>query len=68
LPEGVLRQADAAGLGDAFEPRRDVDAVPQYVVALDQHIAEMDADAPFHAPVARDCRIPLRRQHLQRES
>src|SRR5712671_3270429 len=59
LPKRVLREADAAGLGNAFEPRCDVDPVAQDVVALDQHIAEMDADAPFHAPVAGDRRIAL---------
>ena len=29
LPVGVLRHANAAGFGDALEPRGDVDAVPQ---------------------------------------
>ena len=30
---------------DAFEPRGDIDAVAEDVVALDQHVAEIDADA-----------------------
>src|SRR5438132_4489640 len=54
LTKSVFGDADAAGFGDAFEPRRDVDAVAEDVVSLDQYVAEMDADAPFHAPLARN--------------
>jgi hypothetical protein len=32
-------------LRDAFEPRRDIHAVPQYVVAVDPHVTQVDADA-----------------------
>src|ERR1700730_7428356 len=39
LAERVFRDADAAGLGDAFEPCRDVDAVTEDVIPLDQNIA-----------------------------
>jgi hypothetical protein len=67
LPEGVFGDADPIGLGDAFEPGGDVDAVAEDVVTLDQHIAEMDADAPFHSAVGGDCGVPLRRQVLQRQ-
>ena len=65
LPEGVFGDADPTGLGDAFEPGGDVDTVAENVVTLDQDIAEMDADAPFHAAVDRGPGIPLRRQPLQ---
>jgi hypothetical protein len=34
-----------AGLADTFEPRRDVYAVAENFVALDQHVAKIDADA-----------------------
>src|SRR5439155_10341107 len=61
LAKSIFGDADAAGLGDAFEPCRDVDAVAEDVVALDQDIAEVDADAPFHAAFAGDPRVALRR-------
>jgi hypothetical protein len=67
LPERILRQADAARCGDAFEPGRDVHAVAQDIISLDQNVAEMDADAPFHAPVNRDRGVALGRQPLQRD-
>src|SRR5262249_54458740 len=35
------------------------------VVTFNQHIAEMDADAPFHSAFGGDCGVPLRRQALQ---
>ena len=44
-----LRDADAARLGDAFQPRGDVDAVAEDVVALDDDVADIDADAEFDA-------------------
>ena len=47
------RHADAARLGEALEPCRDVDPVAEKVpVALD-HIADRDADAELQAPVRR---------------
>jgi hypothetical protein len=53
LSEGVFRDADAAGLGNPLEPRCDIDPVPENVLALDQDIAEVDANAPFHSTFAR---------------
>src|SRR5258708_18337722 len=67
LPKSVSGNADTAGFGNAFEPCRDVDAVAEDVVPLDQNIAEMDADAPFHAAFAGNPRIAFRRQVLQCE-
>ena len=49
----------SAGIGQSLDPRRDVDAVAIEVVALDDHIAEIDADAHFDAAVPRDTRVPL---------
>ena len=50
---GVLvhprRDADAARLGQAFEPRRDIDAVAKDVAVLDDDVAEIDADAELDA-------------------
>ena len=64
LPIGVLGKADRARLGDAFQPRGDVDAVAhQIAVALLDDVAEMDADAELdaavlgHAGVALDHRV-----------
>ncbi len=51
LVENRTRKADAAGLGKRLEPRRDVHAVAEKVVALDDHVAEVDADAKAHAPL-----------------
>jgi hypothetical protein len=46
LTIGVLREADATGLGDPFEPRGDVYPIAHEIaVALLDHVAEMDADA-----------------------
>ena len=50
LPVGVVGDADAAGLGDAFEPRGNIDAVAEDVAVLDDDVADMDADAEFDAP------------------
>jgi hypothetical protein len=48
-----------AGIGQGFDPCCDVDAVTVEVVALDDHVAEIDADAPFDAVVRRDTSVPL---------
>jgi hypothetical protein len=57
-----------AGIGQGFDPCRDVDAVAIEVVALDDHVAEIDADAQFDAVVRRDAGVPLghRLLHLDR--
>jgi len=68
LPKGVIRDADPAWFGNAFKPCGDVDAVPEDIIALDQYVAEMNADAPFHAAFVGDARIPRRRKPLQREA
>ena len=39
--------ADAAGLGQRLQPRGNVDAVAVDVVALNDHIAEIDADPQY---------------------
>ena len=44
LPPGVLGNRDAARLGDAFDPRRDVDAVAKDIITLDDDIANVDPD------------------------
>ena len=60
LPIGVLREADCAGLGDAFEPRGDIDAVAhQIAVALLDDVAEMNAHAKLDAALGRQAGVAL---------
>ena len=53
------RDADPARLGQAFQPCGDVDAVPVDVVALDDDVAGVDADAEADLLVLGDARLPL---------
>src|SRR5271163_150154 len=53
------RDADAAGLGQAFEASRDIDAVAKDVTVLDDDVADVDADAKLDAVVLRQRGIPL---------
>ena len=48
-----------AGISQGFDPGGDVDAVAIEVVALDDHVAEIDADAQFDAAVRFDPGVPL---------
>ena len=60
LAIGVLGETDRAGLGDALEPRGDIDAVAhQVAVGLLDHVAEMDADAELDAAVVRHAGVAL---------
>jgi hypothetical protein len=58
----------STGIGQDLDPRGDVDTVAIEVVALDDHIAEIDADAQLNAALRRDARVPLghRLLHLER--
>ena len=56
-----------AGIGQGFDPRGDIDAVAVEVVALDDHIAEIDADAQFDAVVRFDAGVALRYRLLHRD-
>ena len=47
------RNADAARLGQRFQPRRNVNAVAGDVRAIDDDVAEVDADAELEALVSR---------------
>ena len=57
----------ATCIGQGFDPSGDVDAVAIKVVALDDHIAEIDADAQFDAVARRDIRVPLGHRLLHRD-
>ena len=50
------------GSASAFEPRGDVDAVAEDVVAVDDHVAEIDADAELDALAL--CRMPALRSAM----
>ena len=61
------RNGHATGFGDAFEPRRNIDAVAEDILAFNKHIAEMDADPVEDAPrlesaVIAGGHLPLHRQ------
>jgi len=58
---GLPGNADTAALGDSFETGRDVDAVSVEIIALDDHVAEMHADAKCHLAVA--ARAAVARRH-----
>jgi len=58
---------DATGVGEGFDPCRDVDTVAIEVVALDDHVAEIDADAQFDAVVHRATAVPLGHRLLHRD-
>jgi hypothetical protein len=45
--------ADAADLGEAFQPRGDVDAVAEQIAVAFDHVADGDADAERHLPARR---------------
>jgi hypothetical protein len=55
----LLRDEHAAGLGHRLQPRREVDAVAQQILAIDQHVAEVHADAKAQAPPRRGLAIEL---------
>ena len=60
LAIGVLGETDRPRLGDALQPRGDIDAVAhQVAVAFLDHVAEMDADPKFDALVRRDPSVAL---------
>ena len=44
---------DAAGRGDSLEARRHIHTVPEYVLAVDDHIAQIDPHAKLDAAVLR---------------
>jgi hypothetical protein len=56
-----------AGIGQRLDPGGDVDAVAVEVVALDDHVAEIDADAQFDAVGRRDAAVALGHRLLHRD-
>ena len=54
---GRRRDADAAGLGDALKPCRNVYAVTKNVMWLDDYVADIDTHAEGNTPVFRISRL-----------
>ena len=57
---------DSAGLCQRLQPRRDVDCVAEHAGLLLDHVAEGDADAQLHLPLARQSGDPGRDALLYR--
>ena len=57
LIKGLLRNANAPGLRQLLQAGRDVDAFALAVVAVDNHITEIDADAHVDAPFVGDAGV-----------
>ncbi len=53
------RDANAAGLGQSLQPRGDVDAVAEDILAVDDDVAEIDADAQVDAAIRRQVGVAL---------
>ncbi len=62
---GAAREAYPAGLGKPFQPGRHVDPVALDIVAVDYHIAQIDADAELHALVLRQIGVALGNRPLR---
>jgi hypothetical protein len=63
----VAGDADAAGLGEALEARRDVDAVAEDVAVFEDDVADVDADAVVDPPVFRLGRLARGHTVLDRD-
>jgi hypothetical protein len=59
LVGGRARDVDAAGLGQGLDAGGDIDAVAVYVVAIDDDVADIDADAEFDPMVGRCAGVAL---------
>src|SRR6266851_4648445 len=52
-----MGDADAAGVSETLEAGGDVDAVAVDLLAVDHHVAEVDANAELHPALGRDIRV-----------
>jgi hypothetical protein len=66
LAERVLRDANPAWFGDTLKACRQIDSIADNIVAIDQYVAEVDADAPIHSTFAGNPSITLSHQILER--
>src|SRR5215470_11377959 len=64
------RDADASGLGDALKARRDIDAVPEDIMGLYNHVTDIDADTEGNSLVCGivNCKFPDTGLKLQSSS
>jgi hypothetical protein len=62
---GKRHSARSAGIGEAFKPRRDVDAITEEVVPLGHNIAEINADTKPHPAVFTDIHQGIDSWHWQ---
>ncbi len=53
------RNHDAAGIGQRLQTRRHIDAVSENVIAIENDVADIDADAEFDALVRRNLGVTL---------
>ena len=65
LVANAAADADAARLGQSFQPRRDVDAIAVDVVAVEDDIADVDAHTEFDPSVVGEAGIALDRSALK---
>jgi hypothetical protein len=59
LIAGRRRDTDATGFGYSLKPSRDVDAIPENVVTLDQDVTEVDPHPVQHTLVLGDILVAL---------
>jgi hypothetical protein len=65
LKARILLKADVSEAGEGWsdnriiKPRSDVDTVPEYVIALDQDVSEVDPDPEQHPAVSGHPFVPL---------
>jgi hypothetical protein len=60
----VVRYANAAGVRDAFEAGRDIDAASEDIVVIDDDVADVDADTKFDSLGFRHIDIAVRHPAL----
>src|SRR6516165_5016727 len=61
---GGRRDADAPRLSDPLKPSRDVDAITENIVAVDQNVAKVDPNPKQHTPVLSGAAVPLGHHRL----
>jgi hypothetical protein len=64
VPLHASRDADPAGLSQAFEARGNIDPVTENVAVLDDDIALVDADPQINAALGRERSVSLRHLRL----
>ena len=67
LVKDLTGDADAAGVGNGFQTRRDVNFISVNTVGIEDHVTLIDPDSERHAARGFDGRIPLRHDVLNGE-